>query len=119
MGSIGCFPSRLLESVTLWFRQACLATRFLRQPANRFHILGDMVSMSPTRSSDPAFEELLLAWAERSVTTEHGVIGNWHLLIPCCSVVGCNAGRLRMESMESEEGVEGWECMLSERHCNR
>lgn len=42
-------------------RQACLALAPLRQPANHG---GDMVSMSPTRSSDPAFEELLLARAE-------------------------------------------------------
>lgn len=41
-------------------RQACLALASLRQPANHS---GDIVLMSPTRSSDPAFEELLLAWA--------------------------------------------------------
>lgn len=53
------------------------------------------------------------------MTSEHGGIGNWHQMIPWCRAVGCNAGRLRMESMDSVEGLEGWECMSSERHCNR
>lgn len=42
-------------------RQACLAIELLRQPANHS---GDIVSMTPTRSSDPAFEEDVLARAE-------------------------------------------------------
>lgn len=50
---IGSFPRRLLESVGMRSRQACLALSLGRQPANHG---GDIVSMSPTRSSDPAFE---------------------------------------------------------------
>lgn len=38
-----------------------LGRALLRQPANHS---GDIVSMTPTRSSDPAFEELVLARAE-------------------------------------------------------
>lgn len=53
------------------------------------------------------------------MTTEDGGIGNWHQLIPWCRAVGCNAGRLRMESMEGAEGPEGLGTMSSERHCNR
>lgn len=33
------------------------------------------------------------------MTTEHGGIGNWHQLIPLRRAVGCNGGRLRMESI--------------------
>lgn len=58
---IGCFPRRLLESVGVRSRQASLGLALGRQPANHS---GDIVSMSPTRSSDPAFEELVLARAE-------------------------------------------------------
>lgn len=45
-------------------RQACLALASLRQPANHGGDILQVGSMSPTRSSDPAFEELVLARAE-------------------------------------------------------
>lgn len=41
------------------------------------------------------------------MTSEDGGIGNWHQLTPWCRAVGCDAGRLRMESKERAEGRGG------------
>lgn len=77
-----------------------LGRGLLRQPANHS---GDIVSMTPTRSSDPAFEELVLARAEEGRDRWR----RWHRQLASSAFVG-QGGRLqRWQAQKGKHGGRG------------